>query len=345
MILIRNWRYLVGAAILIGFAALIAANIDLASIGDALVTADYRLLPAALIVGAGALFARAARWMVLLERRLTLRSAFHISNIGYLLNALLPLRAGEVSRVLLAARSTPPVSMLTTFSTILLERLIDLLLVFGMFGVSLLVLPVEDSIEFGGVTLAIGSLIGFAVLFIFAQRRDWALAFARWVVKIVPFTARFQPEARLNRFLDGLGVLTSWRTFALSLLWSVVAWALSVAVGYLLLQAFFGSSDWAVVLLFTAMSSLVTTAAATVSYTPAGVGTYHAGVVLALTVTGFNQPEGAPVAFAIVLHAQSLLLYAVFGVIGLFAEKITLDELVGRVRAFARSSQASTKRV
>lgn len=337
MIRIPNWRTLFGVAILIGFAALILINVDLTSIRDSLVTADYRLLPLVVLISTGALFARAARWMILLERRLSLRNAFHISNIGYMLNALLPLRAGEVSRVLLATRVSPPVPMMTTLSTILLERLVDLLFVFGMFGFSLLVLPVEDSIEVGGITLAVGSIVGFVVLFTFAHRRDWALAFVRFALKTVPFLERFHLEGRLNRFIDGLGALTSFRNFALMLISSAAAWALSVATGYVLLHAFFASADWSVVLLFTAMSSLVTTAAATVSYTPAGVGTYHAGVVLALTITGFNQPEGAPVAFAIVLHALSLALYIFFGVIGLVAEKITLDELVGRVRAFVKS--------
>ena len=337
MTLIRNWRYLFGAAILVGFAALIITNVDLASIRDSLVTADYRWLPLVLVIFAGALTVRAARWMVLLNRRLTLRNAFHISNIGYMLNALLPLRAGEVARVLLATRVTPPVSMMTSLSTIVLERLVDLLFVFGIFGVALLVLPVENSIEVGGVTLALGSIAGFIVLFIAAHRRDWASALVRFALRIAPFLERFHLEERLSHFLDGLGALTSWRVFAMTLILSAAAWALSVATGYFLLLAFFGTADWRVVLLFTAMSSLVTTAAATVSYTPAGVGTYHAGVVLALTITGFNQPEGAPVAFAIVLHAISLVSYLVFGLFGLFAEKITLDELVGRVRAFVKT--------
>lgn len=337
MILIRNWRYLLGAAFLLGFAALIVTSVDLVSIRDALITADYRWLPLVAVIYVLALFARAARWYILLGKRLSLRKAFHVSNIGYMLNALLPLRAGEVARVLLATRETPPVPMMTTLSTILLERLFDLLIVFGIFGVSLLVLPVEDSIEFGGMTLAVGSVAGFVVLFIFAHRRDWAVAVVRFAVKIVPFLGRLQLEGRLNRFLDGLAVLTAWRTFALTLIWSLLAWALSVATGYVLLQAFFATADLAVVLLFTAMSSLVTTAAATVSYTPAGVGTYHAGVVLALTITGFTQPEGAPVAFAIVLHALGLALYILFGVVGLFAEKITFDELIGRVRAFVKA--------
>jgi uncharacterized protein (TIRG00374 family) len=344
MTLIRNWRYLFGAAILIGFAALIVRSVDLASIRDALINADYRLLPLVALIYIGALFARAARWYVLLGRRLSLRKAFHISNIGYMLNALLPLRAGEVARVLLATRETPPVPMMTTLSTILLERLFDLLCVFGMFGVALLALPVEDSIEFGGMTLALGSVAGFVVLFVFAHRRDWAVAVVRFVLRIAPFLHRLHLEDRLHRFLDGLAVLTAWRTFALMLIWSVTAWALSVGTGYVLLHAFFATSDLAVVLLFTAMSSLVTTAAATVSYTPAGVGTYHAGVVLALTITGFTQPEGAPVAFAIVLHALSVATYAVFGLIGLFAEKITFDELVGRVRAFVKTPLPSDAR-
>ena len=72
------------------------------------------------------LVTRAFRWQVLLSGDLPIGRTFSIMNVAYLVNGVLPLRIGEVARIYLATRATPPVPPMKTASTIIVERLLDL---------------------------------------------------------------------------------------------------------------------------------------------------------------------------------------------------------------------------
>lgn len=329
---------LVGVAFGVGLIVLLVFTVDLGQVLAALRNAHYGWVLLSLILSVIGLWARAVRWRVFLDGKLSFWHTFHISNIGYMLNALLPFRAGEIARVVLAANAHPPVAMMTTLSSILLERIIDLLFLFALLGLSLTVLPMPDFVAAGGATLAIAAVLGGVLLFIAAVHRVWALRLLYIVLRFAPFLERFAPEERLHRFLDGLSVLTSSSRFAGLFAWSLVAWACTVASGYVMLHAFFGAASLAVALLFIVTSSLFSAAAGALSTIPAGIGSVQAGIILALTVSGYTQPQGAPLALAIVLHATQLCLYTAFGVIGLTRQHIDLRELLARVRRRQRQT-------
>jgi len=335
----RNAAYIVGFALCVVILGVTLATVDLATVGAALSRADYRLLPLMIAFSVIGLATRAARWHGLIQGRIRFWACFHISNIGYLFNNLLPLRAGEIARVLLAAGAPQPVPMMTTLSTVLLERIVDLLFVLGLLGAAVAVLPATNTIHnfsVGGAALILAAIGGIAFLGIGAYRRTWLLAAVRWVQRQVPFTQRLPLEAQLDKFLDGLAALKTPSALLLLLFWTIASWVSSIAATYVLLVAFFGTADWGLVILFMALSSLTVSASAVVAYTPAGVGPYHASVVLALAIIGYTQPEGAPVAFAIVLHLVNLAIYLVLGMIGLTQQHIRPRDLLERVRDFAK---------
>lgn len=335
-----RWRSLgltIGALALIVAAALVA-GLDLPTLGAALARADYRTIPVMLFFGVLALAVRAARWRLFLDGRLSLATSFHISNIGYLFNNLLPLRAGEAARLLLAAAKTPPVPVMTSISTILLERSIDLVFVFLLLGVALALLPVGDVVSVGGLALAGAAAAGLLLLFISARRPAWVLSLIAWLQARIPALARLPIADQAARFLDGLTSLTAPRALLWALIWTALAWACSTASSAALLFGFFGAVDVPAVLLFSALSTLAVSAATAVAYTPAGVGPYHASVIVALTIAGLTEPEGAPLAYAIVLHGANLLMYIALGLIGLANEGVTLGEMLTRMRASISAS-------
>ena len=81
--------------------------------------------------------------------------------------------------------------------------------------------------------------------------------------------------------------------------------------------------------------------AVAVPYAPGAIGPYEAGVVVALTLTGFSQPEGVPVAFAIVLHATNLAVYGLLGVLGLLAEGVSIGQVARGARLFGQATTES----
>ena len=162
----KSWRVGLVGMLASGLAIyLILSSVDLMLLGDALARARYGyVLPTALLLTVG-LLTRAARWRALLDSGLALDRAFHILNISYLVNGVLPLRIGEVARAFLAARVDPPVPLLRSASTILIERLLDLLAVLFLLGFALAAAPtLPDAYRSAGLVALAALVIGFAGL-------------------------------------------------------------------------------------------------------------------------------------------------------------------------------------
>ena len=147
---------------------------DLTGVRDELLHARYWAVAPCVALSVAGLWLRGVRWRVLLNGRLPLARSFHILNVSYFINGVLPLRVGELARAVLAARAEPPVPVLTSLSTIVVERLLDTLAVFALIGLTLLALPVGLEIGLMGAALGVGAVVGVIVLAVFARRPAWA---------------------------------------------------------------------------------------------------------------------------------------------------------------------------
>ena len=134
----KRWRIgLLGAVVSLLAIYFVLRQVDIAAFGKAVAQARYGyVLPTVIFLLIG-LVTRAIRWRVLLSDGLPLKRAFSIMNVAYLVNGVLPLRIGEVARIYLATRATPPVPALKTASTVVVERLLDLLAVVVMLALAL----------------------------------------------------------------------------------------------------------------------------------------------------------------------------------------------------------------
>jgi uncharacterized membrane protein YbhN (UPF0104 family) len=113
-----KWRVgLVGLLISLTAAYLAFSKVNLAQLQTDLTGARYGYALLCGLVLLSGLLVRATRWRALLDGELNFRNSFGILCIGYLLNSLLPMRAGEVARVILASRVRAPVPGLKTAST------------------------------------------------------------------------------------------------------------------------------------------------------------------------------------------------------------------------------------
>jgi uncharacterized protein (TIRG00374 family) len=336
-----RYTVIIGLIISVVLLGIILAGVDLDRVRMALTGANYAfVVPSAVLLVAG-LFTRALRWRVLLADRVPVWPTFNILNVSYLLNGALPFRLGELGRIFLIAKLPEPVSPFTAVSTILVERLLDLLTVIGMLGVVLTLLSVPPSVTSVGLVMGVGSVVGVVVLVVLARQPDWAFRLLGIARRLIPLLGRWPLEDYLARFLEGLQPLTSWRSSLLAAGWTLVSWVLSVVAGYILLLAFFPQSSWTATMLFIVMASL----AVSVPYAPGAVGPYEAGVVMALNWSDMGQPEGTAVAFAIVLHVLNTAVYAVMGVIGLLQQGVTLGQVMRGARHVDQGSAAGAAQV
>lgn len=303
---------------------------DLSGVQDELTGANYWFVVPCLALSVIGLWLRSLRWRVLLDDRLSARHSFHILNVSYFINGVLPLRVGEVVRAVLAARVDPPVQVLTSLSTIVVERLLDMLAVFALIGLTLLVLPVGLEIGAIGAALGVGTVIGVIVLAALAARPGWAHGLLTFAARLIPPLRGERLHTWLDHFLDGIKPLASPRKTLLAALWTALGWALSVAAGYALLFAVFDDPTWTASMAFVALASF----AIAVPAVPGNLGPFEAAVVFALASTDLvAEPTDAPaVAFALLLHAVNLLTYISMGLIGLWAEDVRLGEVTRAAR-------------
>jgi glycosyltransferase 2 family protein len=269
------------------------------------------------------------RWRALLGNALPLGRAFNIVNIAYLVNGVLPFRIGEVARAYLATRADPPVPIFKSFSTIILERLLDVLAVLVISGLALAGGPLPDELRSAAVFFAPATLVGFVVLLALASQRAGALRVVEHLASRVAPLGRINLPALVGHFLDGLTPLTSPALLMKALLWTAMSWFFSLLSGYLLMYAFYGHGDWAATCLFTAVASF----AVAVPAVPGNLGTYELSILLAMGAMGYGEPASRAVAFALIVHAANLLMNAALGAVGFIREGVTLEQLSTGVRS------------
>jgi glycosyltransferase 2 family protein len=278
-----------------------------------------------IIVG---LFARGARWRALLGGQLPFIRAFSITNVSYLVNGVFPLRIGELARAYLAAQGHPSIPVMKSISTIIVERLVDVLAVLLILALALPAVSLPDEIRGAATFFAPAVVVGFVVLIILASQRERTLKIAALVLEKVEFLQRWNVLKLLEHFLDGLLPLTQPRLLSQVLLLAAASWFCSLLSGYVLMIAFFGHGDWVATLLFSAAASL----AVAVPAVPGNLGTYELSILLALRATGYGEPVAVATAFAIAVHAVNLLVNSSLGVLGFIREGISLDQLSQGVR-------------
>ena len=118
-------RWLPGAIISIGLIAAILYFVDLRAMLDAMRNADYTRLTIAFAIGFAWMAIRSLVWWTLLLNRGMYRDIFWSLCAGYLLNAILPFRLGELGRAFLLSRKTE-MKFSEILPTIIIERAVDL---------------------------------------------------------------------------------------------------------------------------------------------------------------------------------------------------------------------------
>jgi glycosyltransferase 2 family protein len=278
----------------------------------------------ALLLTTISLGARAMGWVVLLERRPSLGKAFFTINLGYLLNNLLPLRAGEVGRALFMGKSTG-VSPLHVLSTIVIERAFDLVLAAALL---LTTLPLALGMTWAR-PVAVGTLVvviaGLVALYLIARNNQQVLEWVQRLGQRWPLIQK-QLVPRIGSILSGLSVLQRPSQFFLSFFWIALSWALWVVVYWIMLLTIAPEAPfwWA------AFVNAVLAMGVAIPSAPSALGVFEASIVAALTILGVT--EGA-LGYAILMHIFQFGLTGVFGFWALLQEGRSLSTIFGEIQA------------
>jgi glycosyltransferase 2 family protein len=326
-------RWLPGALISLLLIAAILHFVDIPRMFAALRLADYRFIALSLALSFVWLWVRAIVWRTLLRERAPFAEVFHSLNAGYLLNAFLPFRLGEIGRAfLLSHKSALPFAGI--LPTIVIERSTDLVITAAIFLGSLpFVVGAPGADRIAGVLGAV-VLSGLLMLYVLARNDQWALDVfhkfsARW-----PSVQRFGGSF-LESFLVGLGVLTDGWLFARFLLWMILNWGMAILAYYLTIRAFFPQTEWM-------WGMFVLGAAAfggAVPSLPGAVGTFEALFAGALFLLTGDQSTS--LAVALTAHFLNYLTAIVLGGYALSREGQTLSGIYQQLVNFRMKGEQS----
>ncbi|WP_322806740.1 lysylphosphatidylglycerol synthase transmembrane domain-containing protein [Thermanaerothrix sp.] len=313
-------RWLPGVAISLLAIGILFRVANWKDVGVAIAAYRWPFIVGSLLLTLAFLWARAWAWTALLEGQARPTQAFWAINQGYLINNLLPLRAGEIGRSVLLGQqiNLSPVQIL---STVVVERMLDLAFAATLLLSTLpLVVGMAWARTVSWLTLAI-ILAVMTALMILARRQEDAVRFFEALSRRLNWRVlNTLVLPQLKNLIQGLGALRNpfalWKAF----FWIGISWGLAVSNYYLMLIPIAPHAHfwWGV------FADGVLAMGIALPSAPAALGTFEASLVAALALLGVNSTSA--LAYAITLHFLQFLVTGALGLLGLLRQRHSWQE-------------------
>jgi glycosyltransferase 2 family protein len=322
----RHLRVIVGLLVTAVSLYYVLRIVEPARLWETFRQGNYLYIIPALVVLALVSWARAIRWRILFppERDITVKRLFGIVNIGYLFNNVLPAKAGEVVRAYLVGRIVSG-GIGQSASTLLIERLMDVLSVAVLLLVLLPFVALPAWVTRGGILFGGAALGGTAALIVLSRYGERGLDFVWRFAGRLPLVGHPKVWGMLSSLLAGFRVLTVGRLLAGVAFWSGAIWLGYWTLNYIFMATFrldLPPVAAAVVLCATGFSMVVPSS-------PGAIGPFQYAAVLALSVFGLDESTASAYAFG--LQGFTNITLIVFGLIGLRSEGVTFSGMRERV--------------
>ena len=281
--------------------------------------------------------ARAIRWRVLLlpVKEVKTIELFSPLMVGFMAGVL-PARAGELVRAYLLGKKFE-LSFASSLATIVVERLFDMILLLFLFSWLLVFhgeifdgniawsgISIKDlAFQFGIISLTL-VLVLIAFIYLLTFHNEKAMALVHWLVRPFPEKWQFKLIQMTETFSQGLGVFRNLKALVFIGVATVGVWALIVLQYYPLYWAY-DLQDKSVtsLILLTVMVCILIT----VLPTPAFLGSFNAGVLIALHEI-MGEAEVETVSFGFVAWGVNFAVIVLGGVYFILHDHISVKNLV-----------------
>lgn len=303
-------------------------DFDLAALRMQLAGARPAWIAVLALLAATSLLLRAGRWRFILGTLgpLGATPVTEATCIGFMGNMVLPLRAGEIIRPLVAARAGV-VSMPRALATVAVERLLDLAMLALFAVITLWLVPAGRNLA--GVARTMLAVVVLAIVLLAAAIR-WAEAVERFVERVA---ARL-PDAIGHALVDGargfLGAvrgLSSPAALARAFAWSALVWGSTVA-GFAAGAMALGIDAPLVPLGFAA--TVIIAAAVSAPSAPGFIGVFWAGAQMALGL--FGIPRSTALTFGLLNWVVQMVVILAMGTWALSRLNLSLGEVASAAR-------------
>ena len=272
-------------------------EVNLGEVIAALRQADWRGFIALMLLTLAGFLLRAFRWRWLIgtPKPLPLDTLYSATMIGFMANNLFPFRLGEFVRAWALGRKAN-LSKTTVFATVVVERVIDMITLLGIFGIALLIHPIATTTEAGrlvsaGAAILVTLCVGLIVVLVVLERTPKLMGgLLDTLGAKLPGRLGRKGVAAIRHFAEGLTLFrdvprllwvfflsfTMFLTFALCL--TVSMWALHLSVPWY---------AGLIMLVITAIGIMVPAA-------PGYIGTLNLACVAGLALFGVGKEQAVP---------------------------------------------------
>ncbi len=330
----------VGLVISIVFVYLAFVNVNFNEVLDALKRANYLWLLPAVLAMVLSHFLRAVRWHYIFEpiKPIKLGPLFSALMIGYAANNIFPLRMGEFLRAYAIAKSQK-ISKTSSFATIIVDRLLDILALLVLMAVSVYFLPTQETdggifmlVKKGGYIISAGTVGVIVFMVLLMERTEETMKILQ---RLLPHKLFELIDKVVRSFIDGFLAFKKAEHYLAITGLSIAIWLLYALVVYFSFFAFafdlgFGAS--LVTLVIISLGLMIPSS-------PGFIGTYHWFCKASLALYGI--PEGAAVSFAVISHAMNTLPFTVIGLSYFWKENLRFSDAVSEKKAVEHAEKNS----
>ena len=314
----KRFRLLLGLTVSAVLLGVLLWSVDLHELGVQLARTRWGWTALGAALSPLGLWVRARRWRYLFPPRSDPPGLVPAIMIGYMVNNILPLRAGEVVRVYVVARRWGR-GFWTALATLVIERVLDSLAIILILGILVFLIPVPAIFRWTAVTLlAIDVVAATALAFVAATPTACARLLSRLVRPWPGLAARV--TGGFDRFASGLDGIRTLAHAPPLVMWTVAVWVMPALSAWTIMRALDIDAPllagWTV-LAFVGLGVSIPAA-------PGYVGVFHYAAVLALGI--FDVPRSVSVGYAIVFHAAQMIPITLVGWVFLLREELSLGE-------------------
>ena len=338
----KKYLHLFIGLIIIAFSLYYAfKGVKLSELTEALMSVHYiYLIPAMFLVLISYLF-RAMRWRYLVRpiKDVKISALFSPLMVGFMAN-MLPARAGEFIRAYLLSKKER-ISFSSSFATIFIERLFDLIVLLLLIIWILLFMPeaftpktvgveyqIIDKVRFFGA-MSFVLCIFILVFSAFLQfKNDWAMKIVGIFIKPFPHKWREKIIGFVNSFTNGLNIIRDRRGFIATIFLSFLIWIVFIATYYPIYLAF-GIQNELPVISSLMVLCLMVAIFITLAPTPGFLGSYHLACVVTLHGI-YGIQKAVALSYGIVAWLLAMGLTVVIGLFFALKEHVSFGEFTGK---------------
>lgn len=317
----RAIQFLAGILISVVFLFLVLRRVNLHEVLDAIKNARYIYVVYAILLTVAGLINRSLRWRYLLNqsKEVSTYNLFAATCVGLMSNNILPFRLGDFVQAYFLGRKEK-IGKTFIFSTVMLERLFDLITLLAFFGLASLLVTVSGQVK--GIKFMVWAVfIGIIAVVLFLKYGKKTEEFFTRLVGY--FSPQLAPKVAgwIDSFISGFQVVQKGRALIKIVSLSMLGWVINISVLWAVLAAFHINESFPVVT-FVITIILISVM---IPSSPGFIGTWEYFGVLALGL--FNIDKNRALSSVLIHHLSQYFTISLLGLFFLAKEGISIKEV------------------